>query len=51
MENKTFEDIVISEEEIIDRLAVLCKKLLMDLSMYRSIEAEEKILKELEEKT
>ena len=50
MENKTFEDIAISEAEIIDRLAVLCRKLLMDLSQYRSIEAEEKILEELEEK-
>lgn len=51
MENQKFEDIAISEAEIIDRLAILCKKLLMDLSQYRSIEAEEKILKELEDKT
>jgi hypothetical protein len=51
MENQKFEDIAISEAEIIDRLAILCKKLLMDLSQYRSIDAEEKILKELEEKT
>lgn len=51
MENRKFEDIAISEAEIIDCLAVLCKKLLMDLSQYRSIEAEEKILRELEDKT
>lgn len=51
MGNRKFEDVAISEAEIIDRLAVLCKKLLMDLSQYRSIDAEEKILKELEEKT
>ena len=51
MENQKFEDVAISEAEIIDRLAVLCRKLLMDLSQYRSIEAEEKILKELEDKT
>lgn len=51
MENKTFEDIAIEEAEIIDRLFVLCKKLLMDLSQYRSIEAEEEKLKELEDKT
>lgn len=50
MENQKFEDIAISEAEIIDRLAILCKKLLMDLSQYRSIDAEEKILEELEEK-
>lgn len=50
IENKAFEDIAISEAEIIDRLAVLSRKLLMDLSQYRSIDAEEKILKELEEK-
>lgn len=50
MENQKFEDIAISEAEIIDRLAILCKKLLMDLSQYRSIDAEEKIMEELEEK-
>ena len=48
---KTFEEVAIEEAEIIDRLFDLCKKLLMDLSQYRSIEAEEKILKELEDKT
>ena len=48
---ETFEKAAISEAEIIDCLAVLCKKLLMDLSQYRSIETEEKILKELEDKT
>ena len=42
MEKRTFEDIAIEEAEIIDRLFALCKKLLMDLSQYRSIEAEEK---------
>lgn len=50
MEKRTFEDIAIEEAEIIDRLIILCEKLLMDLSQYRSIEAEEENLKELEEK-
>ena len=48
---KTFEEVAIEEAEVIDRLFALCEKLLMDLSQYRSIEAEEKNLKELEDKT
>lgn len=48
---ETFEKAAIDESEIIDRLVVLCRELLADLSRYKSIEAEEQILKELEDKT
>lgn len=48
---KTFEEVAIEEAEVIDRLFVLCRELMMDLSQYKSIEAEEERLKELEDKT
>jgi hypothetical protein len=48
---ETFEKAAIDESEIIDRLVVLCRELLADLSRHKSIEAEEQILKELEDKT
>lgn len=44
----TFESAAVEEAETIERLIALCRRILLDLSRYRSIEYEEKMLNRIE---
>jgi len=48
---ENFEHIAVEQMEIMERLVHLTKELISELSQYRRMDAEEKLLEELVEKT